>query len=117
MKTKFISFLITGIILMSTKISNAQTTTTFRLNPNDEDAQIQNYTPNLNESNIIEYYLGGWTVGGTPVKWRQLLKFNLSSIPSNAIVQSANLYRYYPTSNVNHSFHYDTSLTHSNAFL
>src|SRR5437763_1732052 len=115
MKLKFIFFLLTAIILVHKSLI-AQTTVTLRLDSMDEDAQIQTSDVNLNQGDLIEYYVGGWTSGG-PVTWKQLLKFNLSSIPSSAIVQSAHLDLFFPTINLNHSFCCDTSLTHSDGGL
>src|SRR3954466_6098475 len=113
MKSRFTYYLISVGMLLSIHLK-AQTTATFRLNAGDEDAKIQDYKPNQNDGNAIEHYLSGWTISGTPIKSRGLMKFNLSSIPTSAVVQSAHLSLYYPTINDNHSFHYDTSLTHSN---
>jgi len=117
MKTKFTKIAIAVLFLSCAKISTAQTTVTLRLDSSGNDAQIQNFNPNLNQGNLIEYYLGGWTSSGNNVTWMQMLQFDLASIPSSSIIQSAHLKLYYPTANLNHSYCCDTSLTHSNASL
>jgi hypothetical protein len=70
-----------------------------QLNAADEDASIDNYNPGNNYPNEIEYCTGSWTIGGTPVSWRALFKFNLSTIPANATIQSANMSLYYAPNN------------------
>ena len=49
--------------------------------------------------------LAAWTNGGLPLTIREVIKFDLSSIPANATIQSANLYLYsYPTPTLNGNF-------------
>ncbi len=43
-----------------------------------------------NNENVV----ANWTAGGTPHFWRNILKFNMSSIPANAIINSASLSLY-----------------------
>jgi PBP1b-binding outer membrane lipoprotein LpoB len=45
----------------------------------------------------IEEPLAAWTIGGSPVVSRNLLQFDLSSIPSNATILTADLYLYSDT--------------------
>ena len=45
----------------------------------------------------IEEPLAAWTIDGVPITVRNLLKFDLSSIPANATVVSADLYMYSDT--------------------
>ena len=45
----------------------------------------------------IEEPLAAWTIGSIPVTVRNLLKFDLSSIPANATITSAQLYLYSDT--------------------
>lgn len=45
----------------------------------------------------IEEPLAAWTIGGTPVTLRDLIKFDLSTIPSNATILTADLYLYSDT--------------------
>src|SRR5258708_7176384 len=90
---------------------SAQTTVTLKLNAGDEDATIDNYGPDNNYPDGLEYNSDAWTIYGTPVIWRNLFRFNLSAIPANAIVTNATLSLYYPTIN---NAGVDTSLTSSN---
>jgi hypothetical protein len=49
--------------------------------------------------------VAAWTVQGTPWTLRQMIKFDLSSIPTNATILSANLYLYtYPPPLLNGNF-------------
>ncbi len=43
-----------------------------------------------NNENVV----ANWTAGGVPHFWRNILKFNMSSIPANAIINSASLSLY-----------------------
>jgi hypothetical protein len=45
----------------------------------------------------IEEPLCAWTINGTPITVRNLIKFDLSSIPANATILSADLYMYSDT--------------------
>lgn len=101
-----------AIFLLSHLVSTAQTTVTLKLNANEEDATIDDYVPGQNSPGEIEYFSGAWTINGTPVIWRNFFKFNLSYIPSDAIILSAHLNLYFATQN---SFGGDqSSLTSSN---
>ncbi len=85
---------------------------TQKLRSESEDASIDDYNPGNNNPDEIEYFCGGWTIFGTPVRWRNLFKFNLSVVPANATIQSASLSLYFPVQN--NFFATDTSLTHLN---
>ncbi len=85
------------------------------LNSKSDDITIDDYAPTNNNPDEIEYFCGGWTISGTPVRWRNLFKFNLNSIPSTATVQSASLSLYFPVQN--NFFATDTSLTHPNTSI
>jgi hypothetical protein len=87
------------IALLASLSGGAQTTTTFIINANDEDATIDNYNPAGNYPNEIEYASRAWTISSVPTVWRSVFKFNLSCIPQNAVVQSASLSLYYATQN------------------
>jgi hypothetical protein len=69
------------------------------LNSEDEDANVDNYVPANNYPNGIDYTSRAWTINGTPVTWRDLFKFNLQCIPSNAIVSSAYLSLFWADTN------------------
>lgn len=88
---------------------------TQQLLPKSEDATIDDYAPGNNHPDEIEYFCGGWTIFGTPVRWRNLFKFDLSAIPLNATIQSASLSLYFPVQN--NFFATDTSLTHLNTSI
>ncbi|MCC6286979.1 MAG: DNRLRE domain-containing protein [Chitinophagaceae bacterium] len=51
---------------------------------------------NLNESGIYSYEMGaaGWTKNGAPIVTRAVFKFDLSSIPTTAIIKNAKLSLY-----------------------
>lgn len=86
---------------------------TLVLNDDGEDATIDTYGPSNNYPNEIELDVEAWTIGGTAVTWRSLLKFDLSQIPSNAFLTSANLSLFYAdTNNFGNALH--SSLTSSN---
>ncbi len=91
----------------------AQTTVSFKINANDDDATIDNYYPNANTPNDIEYNSCGWTINGLPVVWRNLFKFDLTCIPPNATILNADLNLYYAAVN-NYSNTEHSSLSHSN---
>ncbi len=78
----------------------------------DEDAMIDSYGPNNNYPGEIEYCAGSWTINGTPVTWRCLFKFDLSAIPANSSIQSANLSLYFAPNNA--FLDQQNSLTSSN---
>jgi hypothetical protein len=81
---------------------------------NDDDATIDNYAPGNNHGNEIEYFSGAWTIGGIPTTWRNLFRFNqLSSIPSNAIINSASLSLFWADTNAWGNTQH-SSLTNSN---
>ncbi|MCX6276072.1 MAG: DNRLRE domain-containing protein [Bacteroidetes bacterium] len=77
----------------------AQTTTTFTINANDEDATIDDYNSGGNYPGEIDMVSRAWTISSVPVVWRSVFKFDLSCIPSNAIIQNASLSLYYATQN------------------
>src|ERR1039457_440290 len=60
---------------------------------------------NLYFTNFDDFFASAWTVSGQPVTERSTMQFDFSSIPGNAIIDSAFLYLYwYPsTSNIGHS--------------
>lgn len=85
------------------------------LGAKSEDVTIDDYNPANNYPDEIEYFCGGWTINGTPVRWRNLFKFDLSSISTTATIQSASLSLYFPVQN--NFFATDTSLTHPNTSI
>lgn len=87
------------LFILFASVASAQITVTYTLDANSEDATIDNYNPGNNYPNEIELASRAWTISSTPVIWRSLLKFNLSCIPPNATVTSANLNLLYATQN------------------
>ncbi len=77
-----------------------------------EDAVLDDYNPGNTNPYSIEYCSAQWTIFGTPVTYRNFFKFNFSSIPSNAIIQSATMNLFYAPNNL--FYGNDTSLTNSN---
>lgn len=93
----------------------AQTTVTLQPNSSSgEDAYIDNRLPNSNFGSIEDFMAAAWTNSGTETIVRSLVKFDLSSIPTNAVVNSASLtlYAYNSVGNQTHS-----TLSGSNAAL
>lgn len=69
-----------------------QQTLTLQPANNPNEGHVDSYT---NVAGIdTEIPVGSWTILGNPVNYRELLKFDLSQIPANAAVLSANLYLY-----------------------
>ncbi|MBL0104671.1 MAG: DNRLRE domain-containing protein [Bacteroidetes bacterium] len=85
-----------------------------RLMPDGEDASIDDYHPAQNNPNELEYFGGTWTIQGDTTIWRNLFKFDISAIPSNSIIQSANLSLYFAAQSSFPGAN-DTSLSSSNA--
>lgn len=77
----------------------AQTTTTFTINSNGEDATVDDYNSGGNYPNEIDMVSRAWTINSVPVIWRSVFKFDLSCIPANAIVQNASLSLFYAVQN------------------
>jgi len=92
-------FLLPLFLVVITCSSLAQTTATFILDANGEDATIDNYNPSGNYPGEIEMSSRAWTINNVSVVWRNLFKFDLSCIPQGAIVQSASLSLYYAAQN------------------
>ncbi len=88
---------------------------TQKLSPQSEDASVDDYGPANNNPDEIEYFCGGWTIGGVPVRWRNFFKFDFSSIPINSQVQSAYLSLHFPVQN--NFFATDTSMSHPNTSI
>ena len=70
----------------------APTTITLTLQPgpsDGKDAEASSYSPNLVSAISPFTNLYDWTISGTPITKRFYLGFNISSIPTNAVVDSA----------------------------
>lgn len=92
-------YCLTVLLFLSSVFASAQVTVTVPLNAIDEDATVDDFGPANNYPNEIEYHVSAWTISGTPVVWRNYFKFNLSCIPSNAIIQNAQLSLFYADTN------------------
>lgn len=88
------------IVLFASQIAHSQITVT--LQPNaaaGQDARIWSLEPSTPAGTVEDFIGAYWTWGGTPGILRSLIKFDLSSIPTNANITSAKLSLYYnPTS-------------------
>ena len=73
------------LIVLAWNYIQAQTTVTYTLDPNSEDATIDDYGPSNNYPNEIELASRAWTISSTPVTWRSLFKFNIC-IPHSAVL-------------------------------
>ncbi|MEN9335597.1 MAG: hypothetical protein RLZZ500_584 [Bacteroidota bacterium] len=85
-------------------ISTVQSQTTLTLQPNataGKDAFISSNVPTTGQGNSPELDAGAWTISGSPLTLRGLIDFDLSSLPTGAIVQSATLTLYNNPSAVN----------------
>jgi hypothetical protein len=97
----------TGVDTATITVSQAPLTT-LSLQPANNPLEIQLLTHNGQDVG----YVGGidipvcaWTINSIPITVREILKFDLSSIPANATIVSANLYLYsYPAPTVNGNF-------------
>lgn len=82
-------------------------TSTLILRPDSgvgKDASITKETPNTNNGSDENYICNAWTSGGA-FHQRSLLEFDLSSLPSNAIITSANLALYCNTTSAHTQRH------------
>jgi hypothetical protein len=61
---------------------------------NPQEGIIASNTPNTSVAQFDELFLGGWTVSGNVSNTRYLVKFDLSAIPANAVIDSAKLFLY-----------------------
>jgi hypothetical protein len=72
----------------------SQTTVTFQPGAAGKDAYIDDINVNLNQGNLDEFNALAWTQQGNPLRERSLIEFDLTSIPTNATIQSATLTLY-----------------------
>ena len=62
--------------------------------PIDVDAEINTSTPSTNSGTTTEIASRAWTISSVAYKWRGLINFNLSLIPTNTTVTNATLTLY-----------------------
>ncbi len=90
---------LTAVDSVSVTVAAAQTTTldlSPSNNPYETNIGILG-TQDASNHTSIEEPLAAWTINGVPFTVRNLLKFDLSSIPANATIVSADLYMYSDT--------------------
>ncbi len=84
-------------ILLIVKLSSAQITLTLQPNAQDgKDAGVSSLFPTNNYANVDELTAMAWTSSGSFNIGRTFIDFDLSSIPTNAVIQSAILSLYSP---------------------
>lgn len=97
---KRIYSVITCLALFS--FANGQTTVTLKPNAaQGKDALISSYTSGNNYGTTPEFDALAWTNSGNPVNFRSLLEFDLSSIPSSAVISAASLSLFHNPTSVN----------------
>lgn len=83
------------LLLLNAGFVKAQITLTLQPDATTgKDSFLSDNVPNDAQTFSPELAAGAWTISGDPLKIRGLLEFNLSSIPTNAIIQSATLTLY-----------------------
>lgn len=102
------------LFAMCSSMGVAQTTVTIYTNPqNSSSALINNYYPNTALGFTDDLHAIAWTSSSVVFTTRGLLRIDLSSIPANAVIQSATLSLYSNTTSSNQQLH--SSLSGSNA--
>lgn len=81
-------------------LATAQTTVTIVGTPEMEDAAIGDFTPTTNYKDHDNILVNAGTNGGTPTIIRTLFKFDLDTLPANAVIQSATLDLYHRQTNL-----------------
>ncbi|MFL5739990.1 MAG: PKD domain-containing protein [Flavisolibacter sp.] len=86
----------TGVDTVSVTVNAPaiQTTTLQPSNNPDEKMLVSIGGSDQSFTGGNEWVIDAWTVNGQPYIGRKIFKFDLSSIPANAVIQSANLYIY-----------------------
>lgn len=93
----------TGIDTLSVTVKDSETKTLDLSPANNPGESNIGVLGGVDASNhvSIEEPLAAWTIGGVPFTIRNLLKFDLSSIPANATIESARLMMYSDTIPIN----------------
>ncbi|TWI99291.1 hypothetical protein JN11_02608 [Mucilaginibacter frigoritolerans] len=90
---------LTGVDTVSVTVNQGKTVT-LNLSPSNNPTEFNLGllgSQDLSNPTSIEEPLCAWTINGVPVTLRDLLKFDLSSIPQNATILKADLYLYSDT--------------------
>lgn len=108
MKAKIVTTLILGICLCCLSCKKRFIHYSETLQPsgiNGVDAFIYDLLPDRNLGTHADFMASAWTNGGSPVVVRSIIKFDFSSIPKNAAIDSVrlSLYSYYSPLNKCHS--------------
>lgn len=72
-----------------------------------KDSDVSSYFPTTNSGNNVTASLYDWTISSQPIKKRFFVSFDVSSIPTNAIVDSAYLSLYFAQSYVDAGGYHD----------
>jgi len=97
----------TGVDTVSVIVKQSAEATTLILQPanNPNEYNVVSYHGDASAVATMDIPIAAWTIDGDPITIRNLLKFDLSSIPSTATIESANLYLYsYPPPLLNGNF-------------
>ncbi len=73
------------------------TTLTIQPSQNQYEGFVDNFYPNTINNNTQQLDMAAWTANGNSVYQRTFIKFDFSSIPSSATIDSAKLYLYATT--------------------
>ncbi|HKR05067.1 MAG TPA: DNRLRE domain-containing protein, partial [Bacteroidia bacterium] len=95
-------YLLLAVFFLAHLALHAQITIT--LQPDSaggKDARIDSYSPNANNATSSEFLAGMWTINGNWFTVRTLVQFDLSGVPANSVINSANLSLYYNPNNSN----------------
>ncbi|MES2730549.1 MAG: DNRLRE domain-containing protein [Bacteroidota bacterium] len=90
-----VKFTLVFIFLIQVLVLRAQTKIVLRPGAEGKDASVQQYRPTDNLGNRTSLEVLTWTFSGEAGTKRSLLEFNLSAIPTTALVTSAKLYLYH----------------------
>ncbi len=93
MREKFSLWTIVIILFFISK-AYAQTTVTLESGSNGEDASVQTDFPSTNKGNGSNFLSATWTCGGNLCLDRSLVQFDLSAVPTGAVLVTAYLSLY-----------------------
>lgn len=84
------------ILTVTTMVSIAQTTVTLKPGAAaGKDARLWDINPSMNYGTEPDFIAAAWTWGGSSGLLRSLIQFDLSAIPANSTIVSANLSLFY----------------------
>jgi hypothetical protein len=104
------NFSLTTLLTVSVAFSYAQTLTLQPDGTTGKDAYLHSINASQNYGTIAEMNALAWTVSGSPVTTRGIIQFDLTTIPSGSVINSATLYLYHnPTSSNANAQHQSSS--------